>query len=414
VVRRVTDHGAYSNLALRAALDRAGLEQRDADLASELTYGTLRRLPALDRAVGSHLRRPIDQAPSGARAALRLGAYQLLHTRIPDHAAVTETVGLVVPSERGFVNAVLRKVAASPPTEPTGSTLDAVELRTGLAPWAIRELRGLLRNEAEAAAAGLAQRAAPTIRANPCRISVDELEAELERAGVTVERGRLHEGSFRLPPPVVPALLPGFRDGRFAIQDEASAWVVDVLDPHAGELVADVCAGPGGKAADIACRSGGVVASDVGERRAALVAETATRLGAAVRLLVQDAARPSLRDGFDRVLVDAPCTGIGSARRRPELLWRHRRQDVGALARLQLRIASAAARLLRPGGVLVYSVCTFPAAETDHVCDALPQRVPGLRPDPFPGPDGGSVERARLWPHRHGTDAMFVARFVRS
>src|ERR687891_245213 len=187
VVRRVTDHGAYSNLALRAALDRAGLEQRDADLASELTYGTLRRLPALDRAVGSHLRRPIDQAPSGARAALRLGAYQLLHMRIPDHAAATETVGLVAPSERGFVNAVLRKVAASPPTEPTGSTLDAVELRTGLAPWAIRELRGLLRNEAEAAAAGLAQRAAPTIRANPCRISVDELEAELERAGVTVE-----------------------------------------------------------------------------------------------------------------------------------------------------------------------------------------------------------------------------------
>jgi 16S rRNA (cytosine967-C5)-methyltransferase len=187
-----------------------------------------------------------------------------------------------------------------------------------------------------------------------------------------------------------------------------------VLDPRPEELVLDGCAAPGGKAGDIACRSGSVVASDLSEPRTRLVRETAERLGVSVRLVVQDLARPALRDGFDRVLVDAPCSGIGAARRRPELLWRPDRRRLSALARLQVRLALGAAALLRRGGVFVYSVCTFPRAETDAVCDALESKAPWLRPDPFPGPDGELVARARLWPHRHRSDAMFVARFVRA
>ncbi|HXF37274.1 MAG TPA: hypothetical protein VNO17_08855, partial [Actinomycetota bacterium] len=131
-----------------------------------------------------------------------------------------------------------------------------------------------------------------------------------------------------------------------------------------------------------------------------------------VLLLAQDAARPALREGFDRVLVDAPCSGIGAARRRPELLWRPRREDLSSLARRQVRIAAGAASLLRPGGRLVYSVCTFPRAETDAACDALLRHRPELEPVPIAGPDGERV-RVRLWPHRHGTDAMFVAAFRR-
>jgi 16S rRNA (cytosine967-C5)-methyltransferase len=156
-----------------------------------------------------------------------------------------------------------------------------------------------------------------------------------------------------------------------------------------------------------------VVAADHTEQRVALIREAAQRLKVAARLVVQDASAPALREGFDRVLLDAPCSGIGAARRRPELLWRPKRHELSRLARLQVRLATGAASLLRPGGILVYSVCTFPRAETDAVCDALLNKAPFLRPDPFRGPEGQTVVRARLWPHLHGTDAMFVARFRR-
>lgn len=412
VIRRVTERGGYSNRLLPSLLERSGLPQRDRDLATELTYGTLRRMLAVDHALQPLLQRPIREAPPAARAALRLGAYQLLHTRVPDHAAVTESVSLVPPKQRGLVNAVLRRLAARPARPPGGRDDESIGIRTGLAPWAVAELRALLGDEAAAAAAGIAEHGPLTLRPNPCRTTREELEAALRDQGATPEPGRLHPDSLRLEHGD-PRRLPGLKEGWFAVQDEASSWVVDVLDPKPGERVLDCCAGPGGKAGDIACRAGGVVAADLTYGRTKLATSTATRLGVRALALVQDARRPALQDGFDRVLVDAPCSGIGSARRRPELLWRPHPKDLPALAELQLGIASAAAGLLKPGGTLVYSVCTFPRAETDEVCDALLAGVPGLRPDPFPGPDGEPVERARVWPHRHGSDAMFVARFVR-
>ncbi len=146
VVRRVADEGAYSSRVLPAALARSGLDERDRALATELAYGTLRQLPALDDAIGARAARPIIRMTPGARAALRLGAYQLLHTRIPAHAAVGETVGLVVPRERGFVNAILRRLAKEPPDAPVGGDDRRVGLRTGMAPWAVAELRKILRH----------------------------------------------------------------------------------------------------------------------------------------------------------------------------------------------------------------------------------------------------------------------------
>jgi 16S rRNA (cytosine967-C5)-methyltransferase len=412
VVRRVADGDAFSNLLLPSLLDRADLSARDRALATELAYGTLRRMIPIDRILAGLVRRPLERASAPARAALRLGAYQLLYTRIPAHAAVAETVSLVPEGQRAFVNAVLRRMSSKRRELPRGDDDEAVAARTGLAPWAVGELRRLLGDEAEEAAAALASPADLPLRANPCRADPDRFVRALREAGLDPQPGALHPGSLRVPGGR-PSELPGFAEGWFAVQDEASGWVVDVLAPQHGELILDACAAPGGKAADIACRAGAVVAADVSPRRLGLARRAAARLGVTARLVVQDAARPALREGFDRVLVDAPCTGIGAARRRPELLWRPQPTDLSRLARLQVWIAAGAASLLRPGGVLVYSVCTFPRAETDAVCDALLAKAPFLQPDPFPGPDGEEAPRARVWPHRQGTDAMFVARFRR-
>lgn len=410
-IQRVTDQGAYSNLLIPSLLGRSGLDPRDRALASELAYGTLRRLLPLDHELSAIASRPLSSAPPDARAALRLGAYQLRHTRIPAHAAVDETVDLVPESRRGFVNAVLRRLAARPPAVIQGNGDGAVSLRTGLGPWAITELRRLLpEDKIEEAAAALASPGALTLRANRCRATVEELASALSERGLGPEPGRLERNCLRLVGGN-PTEMPGYREGWFAVQDEASTFVVRVLDPQQGERVLDACAAPGGKSSDIACRAGSVVAGDVSVPRIALVTRAAARLGVRVLRLAQDAAEPALLQRFDRVLVDAPCSGLGAARRRPELLWRPQR--LSELARLQLRLAAGAAALLRPGGVMVYSVCTFPLAETEAVCRALLRKAGFLRPDRFPGPDGRPATAVRLWPHRHGTDAMFVARFVR-
>jgi 16S rRNA (cytosine967-C5)-methyltransferase len=188
---------------------------------------------------------------------------------------------------------------------------------------------------------------------------------------------------------------------------------VETLDPHPGDRVLDACAAPGGKTVFVACRvgaEGAVVAADRHADRAALIPAALDRLGLHASVLAQDATRPALSASFDRVLVDAPCSGIGAARRRPELLWRPRRDALSRLARLQVAIATATADLLRPGGRMLYSVCTFPRAETDAAADAIVRHRPDLVPLETEGPDGPGT-RHRLWPHRLGTDGMFVAAF---
>jgi 16S rRNA (cytosine967-C5)-methyltransferase len=415
VVRRVADEGAYSNRLLPSALARSGLDERDRGLATELAYGTLRHVPALDAAIGARAARPIAAMTPGARAALRVGAYQLLHTRIPPHAAVGETVGAVVARERGFVNAILRRLASDPPAPPRKQDDRGVSLRTGMAPWAVAELRRLLpADEVEPAALAFGERGPLALRVNTCRATLEDVESALADAGAEPTRGAVHAGTLLLEGGD-PTRLPGWDEGAFAVQDQASAFVVETLGVRPGERVYDACAAPGGKAALLACLVGGdgsAVAADAHPARAALIPPVLARLGVRAHVLAQDARAPALRGPFDRVLVDAPCSGIGSARRRPELLWRPEREELSRLARLQVAIVGASADLVAPGGRLVYSVCTFPRAETDAACDAIVRQRPDLRPVETDGPDGPAL-RHRLWPHRHGTDGMFVAAFER-
>jgi 16S rRNA (cytosine967-C5)-methyltransferase len=252
---------------------------------------------------------------------------------------------------------------------------------------------------------------------NTCRSTVEEVLEAFRASGAEPRVGSVHPECV-LVDGGDPTSLPGWSEGWIAVQDQASAFVVDTLAPVVGDRVLDVCAAPGGKVAFIACRVGAggrAVAADLRPERIALVASLLRRLGLRADLLAQDGTRPAVRGPFDRVLVDAPCTGIGSARRRPELLWRGRRDELSRLARLQVAIAAAGAELLRPGGRLVYSVCTFPRAETDAACDAILRHRPDLVPIATSGPAGAAPAlRHRLWPHRDGSDGMFVAAFERT
>jgi 16S rRNA (cytosine967-C5)-methyltransferase len=336
--------------------------------------------------------------------------------RIPPHAAVGETVGTLPARERGFVNAILRRIAERPPHRSLGDGDEALSVRSGLAPWALAELRRLLPPDVVVGGAlAFGERSPLSLRVNTCRTTVDEVLRSWRGAGFDPTPGEVHRECLVVPRGD-PTTIPGWREGWFAVQDQASAFVVETLDPRPGERVLDACAAPGGKTAFVACRvgaGGSVVAGDRHADRAALIPEVLGRLGLRALVVAQDATRAATRGPFDRVLVDAPCSGLGAARRRPELLWRPRRDALSRLARLQVAIVAALADLLRPGGRLVYSVCTFPRAETDTACDAIVRHRADLVPIETPGPDGAG-SRHRLWPHRHGTDGMFVAAFERS
>jgi 16S rRNA (cytosine967-C5)-methyltransferase len=414
-IRRVIDEGAYSNRVIPALLERSGLERRDRAFAAELAYGTLRRLLPIDRAIEAKAHRPVARISPTARHVVRLGAYQLLFADVPAHAAVGETVGLASPRERGFANAVLRRIAASPPPAPAGDEETDVSVRTGIGPWAVRELRQLVGPDAERAAAGFAERGPLCVRVNRCACDRETFLEALTDAGIDPRPAPLDPDCFLIGGGD-PRSIPGWVQGRFAVQDQASAFVVRTLDPQPGERVLDACAAPGGKSVFAACLAGSdglVVAADVSFGRLGLVASQARRLGVRPLPVAMDATAPAVRGPFDRVLVDAPCSGIGAARRRPELLWKVPKDGLSRLARRQVAIASAAAALLRPGGRLVYSVCTFPRAETDAACDAILRHRPELRPITTLGPSGPAL-RHRLWPHVHGSDGMFVAAFERA
>ena len=396
---RIDTEGAYANLALRHELDRGGLTPRDRAFTTELVYGTTRLRRRLDHVIDRFLLRTIDPP---VRAALRLGAYQLHELGTPPHAAVSATVDAVTDRRvRGFVNAVLRKVAGAPVKRDAWPS-DAVRL--SYPDWIVERL---------AADLGVG----PAIAA---------LEAMNEAASATE------------------------RDDGYT-QDLASQWVAELVGARPGERVADLCAAPGGKATALAATGATVMAVDLRPGRVGLIAANVDRLarlaarrldaddaddaddGASslpppplddrpssradapaaagqVHVLAADALAAPFRAGtFDRVLLDAPCSGLGTLRRRADARWRITPDAVDRLAELQCRMLPAAADLLRPGGTLVYSVCTLTSAEGPDAAatvDLEPVEAPG---EPWARWGTG----ASLLPQYAGTDGMFLARWTR-
>jgi 16S rRNA (cytosine967-C5)-methyltransferase len=435
VLLAVTDRDAYANLMLPRLLARRGLSGRDAAFATELTYGTLRGRGSYDAILAVCTDRGLDTLDPVVREVLRLGAHQLLATRIQPHAAVATSVNLVKdavgPRPAGLVNAVLRRVASqdlagwleiAAPAR-TADPVGYLAVQYSHPRWIIEALSAALgaadASEPELAAmlAGNNERPAVHLCAPPGLASRDELVA----AGAAPARwspfgAYLTEGD--------PAAVPAVGEGRAGVQDEASqlAALAVTRAPVAGpdKSWLDVCAGPGGKArllAALAADAGAtLVAAEIREHRARLVA-AAVACSGSCRVVAADGTAPAWgRGSFDRVIVDVPCTGLGALRRRPESRWRRSPADVTALHALQRDLLTRALDSARPGGVVGYVTCSPHVAETrDVVADVLAGRrdasvldSPALIdvPDLACGPDGRFVQ---FWPHRHGTDAIFLA-----
>jgi 16S rRNA (cytosine967-C5)-methyltransferase len=433
-LREVRVRDAYANLLLPQLLRERRITGRDAALATELAYGACRSIGLLDEILDACLDRPLNKVEPGLLDILRLGTYQLLRTRIPAHAAVASTVDLVRGEQgsrqTGFVNAVLRKVseldedawlarlAPDPAKDPIGN----VAMRTAHPRWVARafaDALGSTGDELKTALDADNERPAVHLVARPGEVTAEELAAMTggQVAPYSPYGVRLAAGAGD------PAGLEPVRERLASVQDEGSQLcAIAMTRPEVegtDERWLDLCAGPGGKSALLAAVlgiSGGQLdAVEKAPHRARLV-ERSTE-GLPVTVHVGDGRQPAalgMASGtFDRVLVDAPCTGLGSLRRRPESRWRRQPSDVGELTRLQRELLLAALDLVRPGGVVGYVVCSPHLSETVGVVADVVRRTGVTALDAresFPEmPTLGDGPYVQLWPHRHGTDAMFCA-----
>ena len=441
VLRAVSEVDAYANLALPGAIAEAGLNPQDAALATELTYGTLRRRGTYDAIIAAAADRDVESIDPIVLDALRLAVHQLLATRVASHAAVNESVNLVATAVgRGassFTNAVLRRISRDTPgqweeriEQDARSDDERLALRTAHPVWVIRALRRALAAEGRA----------------------DELDALLDADNASPEvtlvalPGLAEPGEPRRPYAETAFASPGgdphhivaASGGTVRVQDEGSQLVALALAAaapvRAGERWMDLCAGPGGKTALLAAiarrHDVEIEANEVVAARAGLV-RNALRAVPGDVVVHQDDGRELGRDrpaAFDRILVDAPCTGLGALRRRPEARWRKTPADVAELVPLQVELLHSALDALAPGGIVAYVTCSPHLAETTGVVqDVLRGRsditeldaravVSGLSASPIDLADDGrtGTGSVQLWPHRHGTDAMFLALLQRA
>ncbi|WP_297699233.1 transcription antitermination factor NusB [Mycobacterium sp.] len=431
VLRAVSERDAYANLALPALLRERGITGRDAAFATELTYGTCRSRGLLDAVIGAAAGRSPEAIDPVLLDLLRLGAYQLLRTRVDAHAAVSTTVeqaGIEFDSARaGFVNGVLRTIsgrdekswveelAPDPARDPIGHGA-FVHAHPRWIAQAFADALGAAAGELDAVLASDDERPQVHLAVRAGALTAAELA---DAVGGTV--GRYSPYAVYLSGGD-PGRLAPVRDGVALVQDEGSQLVARALtlapvEGDAGHWL-DLCAGPGGKTALLASLgmqqhpdSGfRLTAVEPAPRRADLVAEN-TR-GLPVDVLRVDGRHTDLEPTFDRVLVDVPCTGLGALRRRPEARWRRQPADVPMLTKLQRELLGAAIALTRPGGVVLYATCSPHLAETvGVVADALrrhPVSALDTRPLFEPVTDLGDGPHVQLWPHRHGTDAMFA------
>ena len=438
VLARVTHDGAFANRALAAALDRAPqLPPPERGLATELVYGVLRRRARLDRALDAVATRGLS-VPDDVRNVLRVGAYQLLFLdRIPAYAAVDDTVETMKrehgPRLGGLANALLRRVAErgepplpDPARDPRAYLLDACGFPPWMAELCLREL-----GAARAVALGTASGEIPPLALRANRLA-GVTSASLQQA-LASER----PGAALAPSPVAPdallargldapATTAAFAAGAFAIEDVGAQLVAELCGAAPGERILDACAGLGGKTAHLAALAGNgatIDALDLSPAKLRQAEEQWARLGAkGITARAADLTKdfPAGTPPYARVLLDAPCSGLGVLRRHPEVLLRRTEADVTLLAATQRRMLDVVAPLVAPGGVLVYAVCTFDRAEGEEVVQSFVEAHPEFTPAPptadkvaWPELAAAAPHLIRLWPDRDDADAFFAARLQR-
>ncbi|MEU3632057.1 MULTISPECIES: RsmB/NOP family class I SAM-dependent RNA methyltransferase [Streptomyces] len=444
-LRAVDERDAYANLVmpplLRKAREQEGFDARDAALATELVYGTLRRQGTYDAIVAACVDRPLREVDPPVLDVLTLGAHQLLGTRIPPHAAVSSTVELarvVLGDGRAkFVNAVMRRIAehdldgwlervAPPYDEDPEDHLAVVHAHPRWVVSALWDALGGGRAGIEDLLRADNERPEVTLVARPGRATPGELLDALGEGAA--EPGRWSPYAVRLPEGGEPGAIDAVREGRAGVQDEGSQLVAAALAaaPLEGpdRRWLDGCAGPGGKAALLgalaARRGAALLAAEKQPHRARLVQRALDGNPGPYEVVAADGTRPPWRPGsFDRVLVDVPCSGLGALRRRPEARWRRRPEDLDAFAPLQRSLLAEALKSARVGGVVGYATCSPHLAETRAVVDDVLKGHGGARDVTaewidarplLPGvPELGDGPDVQLWPHLHGTDAMYLA-----
>jgi 16S rRNA (cytosine967-C5)-methyltransferase len=423
VVRRVFEHGAYADRAL--ASEAMGLDARDRALATRIAYGTVQRRATLDAVAQQLASRPLRRIQPAALAALRLGLYQLLLLDgIPEHAAVNETVELAKSAggrAAAFVNAVMRRGTREGPSllaQLNDATPAAAAVLHSVPTWLAEQLwQELGADEARALLKTCNEPPESALRVNTLVASPAEVAAALPVAAspamlpadggaATGQRAELPEGLVLAQPFDIQG-SELWRRGAIMGQSRGSMAVARMLDPQRGERVLDLCAAPGAKTthlAALAADRGKVLAVERHPGRARALAQTCERMRAqSVRVRVADATRRRSGPPFDRVLLDPPCSGLGTLQSRPDIRWRTSPAQIKELAHLQRRMLRAAAAATAPGSLLVYSVCTVSRLETTEVIDAFTGEQPEF-----------ALEQSiQLLPHRDGTDGFFVARLRR-
>ena len=423
VIRRTFEEGAYTDRALLAAA--SGLEPRDRALATRLAYGVVQRRATLDHVLGALSDRPAERIDAPALAALRLGLVQILFLDgIADHAAVSESVELAkagAPRAAGFVNAILRRAVREGPgilAAMGDDTPAGAALRHSHPAW-IAELWWAQLGAAGAVALMAADNepAEVALRANTLVATPEDVAAELGGATVAEQPPE----SLVLDRAFDAHAHPLHAQGAFMPQSRASAMVARIVAPHPGERILDLCAAPGGKTTHLAALmrdEGTIVAVERNPARSRALAATAARMHATCVEVVTADARSVRGESFDRVLVDPPCSGLGTLRSRPDLRWRITPDDVDALAVEQCAILEAGARATRPGGVLVYSTCTISPHENELLIDRFLAGNAGWRADDLQADlplwhHPGVPDHLQSLPHRDRTDGFFIARLRR-
>jgi 16S rRNA (cytosine967-C5)-methyltransferase len=408
VLRRVFDEGAFTDRAFRAEADRARLDPRERAFAQQLAYGAVQRRATLDHLIAQLSSRPPGKLDPPVRDALRLGLLQLLFLDgVADHAAVSESVDLAGRG-RGLVNAVLRRAQREQEAllgALHDDTPEAAAVMHSHPEWLARmwweqlgadETRALLRRDNEPAESA--------VRANTLRTEPGALDL-----GVPAHPAPGLPEGLVLEAPLDVHASAAFERGELMPQSRASMTVARVVDPQPGERVLDLCAAPGAKTTHMAALMEGrgeVVAVESHTGRARALEENARRLGASnVRVVVGDAALPVEGAPFDRVLLDPPCSDLGTLQSRPDVRWRKDPALIERVAVQQAALLDAAAAQVRPGGVLVYSTCTISARENEEQMAAFVKKHPEF---------DAAREPVRLLPHRDGTDGFFIARLERS